>query len=201
MSEQPTPTLRSVKSSREFSEKARLAASPARSRSSLSMKELAAAMNGNASNGGAPSPMESTNIKVAVRCRPLSAEEKKIDNTLAVLCNSEKSSVTVNTTTSNAAKKTSRSLEFDRIFGIYSTQQEVYETVVKPIVNEAINGFNCTVFAYGPTGTGKTYTMEGDLSNNETWGMIPRAAKNIFDNLSALDCHSSIKISFLEICK
>lgn len=31
-----------------------------------------------------------------------------------------------------------------------------------PLVNEALEGYTCTIFAYGQTGTGKTYTMEGE---------------------------------------
>jgi kinesin family protein 11 len=39
-------------------------------------------------------------------------------------------------------------------------------SVVHPIINEVLAGYNCTVFAYGQTGTGKTFTMEGEKSND-----------------------------------
>lgn len=50
---------------------------------------------------------------------------------------------------------------FDRVFDCHSSQQEIYNAVVSPLIPEVISGYNCTVFAYGQTGTGKTYTMEG----------------------------------------
>lgn len=41
-----------------------------------------------------------------------------------------------------------------------SGQEKLYRMAIKPIVDEVLEGFNCTIFAYGQTGTGKTYTME-----------------------------------------
>ncbi|KAJ4431534.1 hypothetical protein ANN_20133 [Periplaneta americana] len=66
---------------------------------------------------------------------------------------------------------TSRTFAFDRVFGPNSRQIEVYMSVVHPVIKEVLAGYNCTVFAYGQTGTGKTFTMEGERSNNEsfTW--------------------------------
>ncbi len=49
------------------------------------------------------------------------------------------------------------------------------------MVNELFNGYNSTIFAYGPTGTGKTYTMFGEISNEDTKGVIPRVTDQIFD--------------------
>ena len=42
----------------------------------------------------------------------------------------------------------------------------MYDGAVSPIVSEVLDGFNCTIFAYGQTGTGKTYTMEGGDRNS-----------------------------------
>lgn len=50
---------------------------------------------------------------------------------------------------------------FDRAFGPESRQSEVYQAVVSPLIEEVLAGYNCTVFAYGQTGTGKTHTMIG----------------------------------------
>lgn len=47
------------------------------------------------------------------------------------------------------------------MFGPNSQQKELYDQAVSPIVYEVLEGYNCTIFAYGQTGTGKTYTMEG----------------------------------------
>lgn len=52
---------------------------------------------------------------------------------------------------------------FGQVFGPKSQQRSIYEHAVSPIVNDVLEGFNCTIFAYGQTGTGKTYTMEGKV--------------------------------------
>lgn len=44
-------------------------------------------------------------------------------------------------------------------------QIDVYKAVAKNSVEEVLSGFNCTIFAYGQTGTGKTFTMEGEHTN------------------------------------
>lgn len=49
-----------------------------------------------------------------------------------------------------------------QVFGPSAKQKDLYDQAVIPIVNEVLEGFNCTIFAYGQTGTGKTYTMEGE---------------------------------------
>lgn len=57
----------------------------------------------------------------------------------------------------------------------------MFDTIVKPIVDAAVNGFNGTVFAYGQTSSGKTYTMMGTL---EEPGVIPLAVEHMFDAIS-----------------
>lgn len=75
-----------------------------------------------------------------------------------------------------------RTYTYDNVFGPDSTQLEVYEAVVAPSLCEVMEGYNCTVFAYGQTGTGKTHTMEGKRANevfdsykdDPNAGLIPR---------------------------
>ena len=75
----------------------------------------------------------------------------------------------------------SKTFSFDKVFGQYSTQREVFNSMVAPVVDEVMQGFNCTVFAYGQTGTGKTHTMEGNVTDPEQMGIIPRSFKHIFN--------------------
>lgn len=77
---------------------------------------------------------------------------------------------------------------------------------MEPTLSDVLDGFNCTLFAYGQTGTGKTYTMEGDLewtpenSFTPAAGIIPRCASEIFRKLdSAGEIEWSMKVSYLEI--
>lgn len=53
------------------------------------------------------------------------------------------------------------------MFGPSAQQKDLYDQAVVPIVNEVLEGFNCTIFAYGQTGTGKTYTMEGECRRSK----------------------------------
>ena len=46
-----------------------------------------------------------------------------------------------------AGKKSTKNFTFDKVFNMYSTQEEVFDGMVRPIVEEALTGFNCTVFA------------------------------------------------------
>lgn len=78
----------------------------------------------------------------------------------------------------------------------------MFQQAISPIVTEVLEGFNCTIFAYGQTGTGKTYTMEGGPRNSvdgsnmsKEAGIIPRAIKQIFDALTSNDVtDSSVKV-------
>ncbi|XP_042904439.2 kinesin heavy chain isoform X1 [Parasteatoda tepidariorum] len=89
---------------------------------------------------------------------------------------------------------------FDKLFGANASQLEVYNDVAKPIVTGVFNGFNGTILAYGQTSSGKTYTMEGDVTNEEKYGIIPRVAQDIFNRTESLqNSKYEIKISFYEI--
>ena len=84
---------------------------------------------------------------------------------------------------------------------------DVYKNVVTPLINQVLEGYNCTVFAYGQTGTGKTYTMEGlgeirgAWENDPNTGIIPRALSDLFDGLrmSKDTMEYSVRVSFLEL--
>lgn len=67
-----------------------------------------------------------------------------------------------------------------------------------------LQGYNCTIFAYGQTGTGKTYTMSGDMSDthgllSDAAGIIPRVLHSLFSKLEADEAESSVKCSFIEL--
>lgn len=62
--------------------------------------------------------------------------------------------------------RNTKKFTFDRSFGQDSNQVTVYQSVVAPLIEEVLAGYNCTVFAYGQTGTGKTHTMIGEECPN-----------------------------------
>lgn len=98
--------------------------------------------------------------------------------------------------------KTAKKFTFDRAFGPKSSQGDVYQVVVAPLITEVLSGYNCTVFAYGQTGTGKTHTMIGDDSSYadaDNMGIIPRAVKHLFEDLRLMKVEFSMRISYLEL--
>lgn len=105
--------------------------------------------------------------------------------------------------------------QFDKAFDGNSTQQDIYEMTTEPLIKEVLNGKNCTVFAYGATGAGKTYTMMG---NDEDPGIIFRAMEGIFEGIKVIEeqdanqenclnesqdsietCEWIVKLSYLEV--
>eukprot|EP00126_Sphaerothecum_destruens_P002747 Sdes_comp16173_c0_seq1m5420 len=151
-----------------------------------------------------------TNIQAVVRCRPLNSHEKSAHSVSIIETCKNKREITVRphqTTTNLHATKT---FTFDKVFGPESTQKEVYSEVVIPFVEEVLMGYNCTIFAYGQTGTGKTFTMEGggghkvaktsqDLQEDKNAGIIPRTLSHLFEILEKQNSEYSVKVSFLEL--
>ncbi|KXZ55756.1 FLA8 protein [Gonium pectorale] len=103
-------------------------------------------------------------------------------------------------------KQMSRTFRFDKVFSSDAGQEKLYKQAIIPIVQEVMEGFNCTIFAYGQTGTGKTYTMEGGPRRSDDGkslsaeaGVIPRSIKQIFDHIEANNTDSTVKVTFLEL--
>ncbi|KAG7325518.1 hypothetical protein KOW79_011834 [Hemibagrus wyckioides] len=91
--------------------------------------------------------------------------------------------------------------QFDVFHGEQTTQQEVFLSSVKSIIPHILNGQNASVFAYGPTGAGKTHTM---LGSQEQPGVIPRAVREVFQLVRTQvkdqdEWEFSVGMSYLEI--
>ncbi|KAJ3337910.1 kinesin motor protein cin8 [Gonapodya sp. JEL0774] len=142
-----------------------------------------------------------TNIQVVVRLRPRSTKEIR-DNSPALITAGGSGAigreVNVRMFSSEATHKT---YTFDRVFGPEADQENIYNGVVQPILEEVLMGYNCTIFAYGQTGTGKTYTMEGSLDAlpNSQAGIIPRSLHRLFETLESQSSDFSVRVSMLEL--
>ncbi|KAL2930700.1 Kinesin-like protein KIN-5C, partial [Bienertia sinuspersici] len=99
-------------------------------------------------------------VNVQVILRHFSDEELRNNAPQVVTCKDYQREVAVSQNI--AGKHFDRIFSFDKVFGPTSYQKDLYDQAISPIVDEVLEGFNCTIFAYGQTGTGKTYTMEGD---------------------------------------
>ena len=85
---------------------------------------------------------------------------------------------------------------YDSVYGVDSTQQQVYDETAFPLVESVIGGYNGTIFAYGQTGCGKTHTMVG-LASKEQQGIIPNAFSHIYGHL---DDQANVEKKFLVRC-
>ena len=93
---------------------------------------------------------------------------------------------------------------FDSIFDMDSLQEDVYNITAKQAVQSVLEGYNSTIFCYGQTGTGKTYTMEGFTyeSKNPNRGIIQRTIQDIFNFIETTSDENTkfiIRCSFLQI--
>uniref|UniRef100_H2ZR59 Kinesin motor domain-containing protein n=1 Tax=Ciona savignyi TaxID=51511 RepID=H2ZR59_CIOSA len=118
------------------------------------------------------------NIRVFCRVRPLLKKEILDGNDNTHIETSQKSIEITNDCNKNVP------YTFDRVFGDTSSQEEIF-TDVALLVQSALDGYNVCIFAYGQTGAGKTYTMEGQGDGVEM-GIIPRAMKLIFQKSEEL---------------
>ncbi|CAL9134934.1 unnamed protein product [Musa textilis] len=157
-------------------------------------------------NGNSSSKLDrdkGVNVQVILRCRPLSDDEARLNTPAVITCNEHRREVSAAQNIAN--KQIDRTFTFDKVFGPTSKQKDLFGQSIAPIVNEVLEGYNCTIFAYGQTGTGKTYTMEGGgrkAKNGEfpsDAGVIPRAVRHIFDILESQCAEYSMKVTFLEL--
>ncbi|OEU06917.1 kinesin-domain-containing protein, partial [Fragilariopsis cylindrus CCMP1102] len=145
------------------------------------------------------SSSSSSSVQVIIRLRPLNEREKKYNTLPVVTASTLDKSVTA--IKGKGKTKSKQIFQFDNVFTSFSTQEDIFEATLQPIIKDVLNGYESTVFAYGQTGTGKTHTMEGDLSNKDEYGVIPRSASAIFNELQSNPDYisSSVYCSLLEI--
>ena len=142
---------------------------------------------------------QKSQITIAIRIRPLSQNEKELSDIESVTAiNSNSLSVS----SENSAKKNSQikyqQFFFDYVFDKTATQQEIYTKTTKNLLESIIEGYNATVFAYGATGSGKTYTMLG-INENER-GIMPRSVIDLFKMLNKRkNKEFRLSVSYVEI--
>ena len=84
----------------------------------------------------------------------------------------------------NTKSKNNKAFIFDNIFNESATNEVVFDGAIKSMIDKILNGYNSTTLAYGVTGTGKTYTIFGDLSNNfKDEGIIFKACDYLFEKI------------------
>eukprot|EP00073_Rattus_norvegicus_P048541 XP_017450788.1 PREDICTED: kinesin-like protein KIF21A isoform X16 [Rattus norvegicus] len=120
---------------------------------------------------------DESSVRVAVRIRPQLAKEK-IEG--CHIC----TSVTPGEPQVFLGKD--KAFTFDYVFDIDSQQEQIYTQCIEKLIEGCFEGYNATVFAYGQTGAGKTYTMGTGFDVNimeEEQGIISRAVKHLFKSI------------------
>lgn len=145
-------------------------------------------------------PSGSDCVQVCVRCRPLNDKEKDQSCTLCVKVDEMRGTITVKGPNTGSGEPP-KTFTFDTVFDTSCKQVDVYNKSARPIVDCVLEGYNGTIFAYGQTGTGKTFTMEGVRSVPELRGIIPNSFAHIFGHIAKAegDTRFLVRVSYLEI--
>ncbi|KAI0078121.1 kinesin-domain-containing protein [Panus rudis PR-1116 ss-1] len=179
----------------------------------------------------APPPSSSggtTSVQVALRIRPTTTQDTSsiparfqrtvihaisptsvsVDATAPTPASAGSSTAVSAASSANAKKQV---FTFDQVHPPATTQHALFTSTAQPLISRFVEGFNCTILAYGQTSSGKTFTMTGidldadpsDPSNG--MGIIPRAVSTIFARCREIKeekgnaWHYSLKGSFIEI--
>ncbi|XP_017682504.1 PREDICTED: kinesin-like protein KIF18A [Lepidothrix coronata] len=151
-------------------------------------------------------------VKVVVRVRPETQKEKQdnfsrvvhvIDQHVLVFDPKEEEVSFFNgkrLTHRDINKRQRKDLKFmfDAVFDEMSSQLEVFEHTTKTLIDGFLNGYNCTVLAYGATGAGKTHTM---LGSPEDPGVMYLTMMTLYDRMDQIkeDKICDVAVSYLEI--
>lgn len=155
-----------------------------------------------------------SHVKVVVRVRPENESEKResfrnvvqvVDHHMLIFdpkqqdisCFGSRSQRVRNRDINKRANKDLKFV-FDHVFGENSTQVDIFENTTKGVIEGVMNGFNCTVFAYGATGAGKTHTMLGSQNNP---GVMYRTMKELFKRMDEAkeEKEFTVAFSYLEV--
>nr|XP_043905493.1 centromere-associated protein E isoform X2 [Solea senegalensis] len=139
---------------------------------------------------------EESAVKVCVRVRPLIAREESVPSEDAepvqLFWKTDKKSVH-----QIDDGNTTKSFSFDRVFAAEETTNHLYQDIAKPLVVSTVEGYNGTIFAYGQTSSGKTFTMMG---SDHIPGVIPLAVEDVFQTIK--NCPKKeflLRVSYMEI--
>ncbi|KAK6306444.1 hypothetical protein J4Q44_G00233690 [Coregonus suidteri] len=138
---------------------------------------------------------EESAVKVCVRVRPLiEREETAAESAEPVKLYWKTDKQTIHQVDDGNFTK---NFSFDRVFSAEETTLQLYQELAKPLVVSTVEGYNGTIFAYGQTSSGKTFTMMG---SSLTPGVIPLAMEDVFQTIK--NCPKKeflLRVSYLEI--
>ncbi|XP_042342625.1 kinesin-like protein KIF18A isoform X1 [Plectropomus leopardus] len=153
-----------------------------------------------------------SHVKVVVRVRPTNESEKRencrnvvqvVDSHMLIFDPKEEDTSCFGAQrvrNRNINRRANKDLKFvfDHVFGEDSTQDDIFESTTKGVLDGVMNGFNCTVFAYGATGAGKTHTMLGTQNDP---GVMYRTMTELFKRMDEAkeEKEFAVAFSYLEV--
>lgn len=142
----------------------------------------------------------SDKIQVSARVRRRTQTEVAAQLPIVVsvpddFCSIEEPYVTVNNMSLNA--NSGKVFTLDQVYGANADQELIYRNIARPLLRDFMAGMNVTILAYGLTGSGKTYTMLGELVGEHA-GIVPRVLQEIFQVAKDDIC---VKLSCVELYK
>lgn len=167
--------------------------------------------------GDSSKSQQSSNVKVVVRVRPTNSQErengcktvvKAIDDYMLVFDPKTDSEATRYVNRALPMKRRQRTamdrrhkdlrFAFDRVFNEDATNQEVFELTTYSVVDSLLQGYNCSVFAYGATSAGKTHTMLGcPTQPGVIFLTMMELYKKIYEKTEEFTC--DVSVSYLEV--
>ncbi|KAG1303102.1 hypothetical protein G6F64_010361 [Rhizopus arrhizus] len=134
-------------------------------------------------------------VRVALRVRPF-IEKEEAKNYITFLPNQP-----------NVIINQNRHFTFDHVYSPSVSQEEVYQSAIRPLFEQFVKGYNATILAYGQTGSGKTYSMGISYHHQDPkqYGIVPRFADNLFHWIDTQINNNKdtiayrVKASFLEL--
>ncbi|KAI8371668.1 P-loop containing nucleoside triphosphate hydrolase protein [Radiomyces spectabilis] len=140
---------------------------------------------------------QAKNIQVVLRYRDLHGDDNEV------------SPVTLKANPSSPEKEVLFGNEqecyaFDHVFDQSSSQESIFHEVAEPMIEQIMNGYNCAVIACGQSGSGKSFTMQGNMEEFSKncpidAGMVPRTLYRLFENLRLFKYNASVQISAVEL--
>ena len=166
-----------------------------------------------ANTGDTAAMGENSNIKVVVRVRPQNTKEQEgnhrvvirvLDDNMLVFDPKEEASPGFfhgkRRRGRDIMHKKNRDIRFafDRVFDMHCDNREVYENTTQGILHGLLDGYNCSVFAYGATGAGKTFTM---LGSKENPGVVFHTMMELYQRIEAIKQEKTcdVAVSYLEV--
>ncbi|KAG7400083.1 hypothetical protein PHYBOEH_006989 [Phytophthora boehmeriae] len=152
-------------------------------------------------------PAEAENIAVCIRVRPMNERETRSSDANVLSIVPRLNAISLTDESGQPLGGKGNAFQYDEIFDASSDAHGIYNRVAKRIVRSTLGGINGTIFAYGQTSSGKTYTMQGDgampFEQEEAAnraGILQLAVEDIFKYIEeSSDRDFLLRVSFLEI--